>query len=75
MFSWPVSQPASHVVGSLTLDIARKLVYHFVVPAMLIGTIDLHRCMPLSVTLIFTAGYKIREQQNFLGSFSVLILN
>ena len=59
------------VAKTLTLDITRKLFYHFFfIPAMSIGNIDFYYFIPLSQTLTMPGGGKVSVKQNLLASFS-----
>ena len=46
-----------------------------VIHAMLIGTIDLHYHIPLSLTLTLAWGHKVSAMQNLIASFSRTLFN
>ena len=64
----PACRP-SCMTRNLALDITRK-VFIFFIPAMLIGTIDIDRFIPLLVTLTLAGCYKVRAKQNLVATFS-----
>ena len=55
------------VAKTLTLGIACTFQLLFFISAMIIGTIDFHHLIPLSMTLAFLGGHKVSSKQNRLA--------
>ena len=63
---WP-----SYAAKLLSLDITPKLCNQiFLIPTILIGTVDFYLSILLSLTLTSPAGHKIKAKQNSLASLS-----
>ena len=67
----PSGQPAALLGKRLNVGHCTQTIQpNFFIPGMLVGTIDSHHFILLSLTFILSGGHKVRAKQSLLASVS-----